>query len=156
MFKIIILTVGKLKTDFYHQAFGEYSKRLGPYSQLEVREVKAESFKERVDRDKVKRVEGERLLKEIKKISQGSFFILEERGREYNSRQLADKLQASQQPLVFIIGGTLGLAKEILSYPGSQTLALSQMTLPHELARVVLIEQIYRAVTILKNKDYHY
>ncbi|MBU1038756.1 23S rRNA (pseudouridine(1915)-N(3))-methyltransferase RlmH [Patescibacteria group bacterium] len=156
MFKIIILAVGKLKTSFYQQACREYLKRLQPYGKVEIREVKPESFTERADRDRVKRAEGERLLKEIKKIEHGCFFVLDEHGTEYTSSQLVGKLTNCQGLIVFVVGGTLGLSKEVLHYPGFQKLALSQMTLPHELARVMLIEQIYRAITILKNKNYHY
>ncbi len=156
MFKIIVLAVGKIKESFYQQAFAEYIKRLQPYVKLSVVEVKAEPFSEQSDKNKVKQIEGLRLVKEMSKIKQGSFFILDERGKEYTSPQLAVKLNNLSQPLVFVIGGSLGLSKEVLLQSQIQVLSLSKMTLPHELARVVLIEQIYRSVTILKNKTYHY
>lgn len=157
MFDILIIAIGKVKEKFYRDAFDEYLKRLSPYARIKVEELKAEPFKNESDKLKSKQAEGERLLKLLAAQKEAAVFILDERGREFISTDFAKSLSKQQnKKLVFVIGGTLGLSDEVLNRPDFQFLSLSKMTLPHELARVVLAEQLYRAVCINKDKSYHY
>ena len=94
-------------------------------------------------------------MKFLKKHSNAEIIILEERGKEFSSEKFAKFLDGLDRHIVFIIGGSLGWDEEIKKQPFMR-LSLSQMTYPHELARVALLEQIFRAVAILKSKEYHY
>lgn len=153
MLNITILAIGKLKEKHYQAAAGEYLKRLDPYAKIKIEELKAEAFGGS-DKAKAKEAEGERLLNYLKKHPDSLWFVLDENGEELTSEDFALKLDKLNRHIIFIIGGSLGLDKRILTV--KDKLSLSKMTLPHELVRVVLIEQLYRAVTIIKNKEYHY
>lgn len=155
MFNITIAAIGKIKEKYFAQAATEYLKRLKPYIKIDVRELKPEPFKRESDKERAKKLEAERILKFLEKHPSSRVIVLDERGQGFNSLELAEFLKKQGGHLIFVIGGALGLDKQILKR-GSATLSLSPLTLPHELARVVLLEQIYRAVTILKNKSYHY
>jgi len=145
-----------MKDKNYSAAAQEYLKRLLPYAKIKIEELPAESFKSESDKLKAKKVEGERLTAVLKKYLDAEIFILDENGTELTSQKFSEKLKAGERKkLVFVIGGTLGLSPEILK--GNNTkLALSQMTMPHELAKVMLLEQIYRGVCINSGKQYHY
>lgn len=154
MFNITIVAIGKLKEKYFQEAFGEYTKRLSPYCAVEVMELKPESFGSG-DKDRAKAKEGEKIIKFLENNKRSKIFILDEHGRKFTSPQFAELLKPITEPMVFVIGGSLGFSDEVLNYP-AEKIALSDMTFPHELARVNLIEQIYRAVTIIKGKEYHY
>ncbi len=157
MLNIVIIAVGKLKENFYREAFNEYLKRLSPYARIKVEELKAEPFKVESDKLKSKAAEAERILKLLDVYAESEIFILDERGEESTSVELSAVFKKHQsRKIVFVVGGTLGLAEEILKNKKYHFLALSKMTLPHELVRVVLGEQIYRAVCISLGKEYHY
>jgi len=156
MFHITILAIGKLKAKYFQAAAEEYAKRLKPYVKLEIAELEAESFTEdEGSRTKAKKKEWERILKFLKKHSNAEIIILEEKGKEFSSEKFAKFLDGLDRHIVFIIGGSLGWDEEIKKQPFTR-LSLSQMTYPHELARVALLEQIFRAIAILKDKEYHY
>jgi 23S rRNA (pseudouridine1915-N3)-methyltransferase len=157
MFDILIIAIGKIKEKFYRDAFEEYLKRLSPYARIKVEELKAEPFKNDSDRQKSKQAEGERLLKFLATQKEAAVFVLDERGQEFVSTDFAKSLSKQQnKKLIFVVGGTVGLSEAVLSHKDFQFISLSKMTLPHELARVVLVEQLYRAVCLNRGKTYHY
>ena len=154
MFDITILAVGKLKEKYFIAAINEYAKRLKPYANLKVVEIGAVSFSD-ANRAKTKIEEGKKLVKYLEKNKEKYIIVLDERGLDFTSHQFAKYLQELNKPIVFVIGGALGLSQEVLDL-ADYKMALSQFTFPHELARLVLMEQIYRAATIANNKTYHY
>lgn len=157
--KITIISVGKIKEKYFSQAIQEYSKRLGRYCQLKMVEVADEKAPERLsmaDMEQVKEREGERILKYLR--PRQYVITLEINGKTYSSEQLAKKMNQlaveSKSNLVFIIGGSLGLAKNITNI-ANDTLSFSSMTFPHQLMKVILLEQIYRSFRINRNEPYH-
>ena len=155
MFDITILAVGKIRENYYREALEEYRKRLSPYARVKIEDIKAEPFKRESDKSKTKRTEAERILKYLANHPDADIFILDERGRQYDSLTFAQLLKKQIRPMIFIIGGALGFEQSIDNL-AVQKISLSPLTFPHELARVVLLEQLYRAVTIIKGKEYHY
>ncbi len=153
MLNITILAVGKIKEKFWREAGDEYIKRLRPYAKLEIKELKPEPFSSST-KEKSKEKEGERILEFLDKQKEAMIFLLDETGEENDSFSFARKLDQQQGKIIFVIGGALGLTSEIKKR--YKKISLSQMTFPHEMARVILLEQLYRASTILNNKDYHY
>ncbi|MCI8378488.1 MAG: 23S rRNA (pseudouridine(1915)-N(3))-methyltransferase RlmH [Lachnospiraceae bacterium] len=157
--KITILAVGKLKEAYFAGAVKEYSKRLGRYCRLEVIEVMDERTAENAsgrEEDLVRQREGERLKKYIK---EGAYVIsLAIEGQQHSSEDFAQKLHMlglhGKSHIIFIIGGSIGLAPEILK-DSDELLSFSKMTFPHQLMRVVLLEQIYRAYRIIHGEPYH-
>lgn len=156
---ITILAVGKVKEAFYRDALAEYQKRLGRYCHLEMIEVADEPAPERVSpaqADAIKQKEAERILR---KLRDDSFVItLEIAGKKYNSEQFAKKLEdlglTGKSRLVFVIGGSLGLHASV-SERADLKISFSDMTFPHQLMRVILTEQIYRAFRIINGEPYH-
>lgn len=156
---ITILTVGKVKEKFFKQGIEEYTKRLSRYCKLTLIEVPDEKAPENLseaEMDMVKQKEGENLLKHIK---DGSFVIaLEIKGKLLSSEALSEKLQqlaiSGNSQVVFVIGGSLGLSSEILKRADFK-LSFSPMTFPHQLMKVILLEQIYRGFRIMKGEPYH-
>jgi len=157
MLKITILAVGKIKNENFKKAFEEYLKRLSPYASLKVDELDPEPFYDNSDKEKIKEKEGKKIAKYLEKFKQSKIFILDEKGKEFNSTNFSEFLFKNElDEIVFVIAGTLGFSEEIFGYKNVIKISLSQMTFPHELARVILAEQIYRAIAINKNKSYHY
>lgn len=157
--KIRILCVGKIKEKFMREALDEYSKRLSRYIKLEIDEVADEktpdnaSEKEEIQiRDR----EGERLLKQIRQ--EDYVIALAIDGKMYDSvafsRKLDDLGMLGRGSVVFVIGGSLGLGEKVLER-ADETVSFSKMTFPHQLMRVILLEQIYRGYRILRNEPYH-
>lgn len=151
---VTIVAFGKVKEAHYAAAVAEYLKRLKPYAKVEVVELKAESFSDD-NHEKAKRVEAERLHEYLSGRKQAEVILLDERGKEYTSAELSDFWQKVERETILVIGGSLGFASEFLR-EYKHHLALSRLTLPHELVRVVLVEQLYRAATIAVGKTYHY
>ncbi len=153
MIKITIIVVGKIKEKFWQIAIDEYVKRLKPYTVLNFVEIKAESFSNQNKKQALAN-ENQRLISVLEKYNKQNVYLLAEACQEFDSLQFA-KFIAKQSEIILVIGGALGWAEEIkIKYP--QTISLSQLTMPHEMARVVLLEQIYRAVSIINGKEYHY
>lgn len=153
MLDITIVSFGHLKEPFWQAAAAEYTKRLQPYARLRQEELKAVAFSSG-SQEAAKRAEGERLQEYLQKRAGAAIFLMSEQGEELDSPALARRLEKITQPLILVIGGSLGFSPEIAAlYP---KFSLSRLTFPHELARVILLEQIYRTATILNNKDYHY
>lgn len=153
MLKITIIAFGKLKVREYKTLFDEYLKRLAPYAKIEVVELEAESFSSG-EEVKAKKKEAEKLLDYIHRHKLGTVILCDEHGKEFTSEEFAKELEKFGE-VVLIVGGTLGFGEAVKEMHQAK-LALSKMTMPHELARVVLAEQLYRAATILQNKTYHY
>lgn len=157
--KISILCVGKIKEKFFRMAIDEYAKRLGRYCKLEIIEVADEKTPDNASDHKVeliKEKEGERLLKNI---SRDAFVIaLAIDGKQLSSEELASKIESlgiqGTSHIQLIIGGSLGLAVRVLK-EADMRLSFSKMTFPHQLMRVVLLEQIYRSYRIIQNEPYH-
>lgn len=157
--KITLLTVGKIKEKYWLDAIAEYSKRLSRYCKLEIVQVADEKTPEKislVQREQILAKEASRLLPFIK--DDAYVFVLAIKGKQLDSVELADKINAlglkGSSHLIFIIGGSLGLSDEILSR-GNFSLSFSKMTFPHQLMRVILLEQIYRSYRIIQNEPYH-
>lgn len=157
--KINIVCVGKLKEDYWVEAVAEYGKRLVKYCALNIEEVKEERLPEnasKADEEEVKASEGKQILKKLKK---GQYIIaLEIEGQKLTSEALAAKINdlciEGKSELVFIIGGSLGLSDEVLKL-ADYRLSFSKMTFPHQMMRVILLEQIYRSFKIIMNETYH-
>jgi 23S rRNA (pseudouridine1915-N3)-methyltransferase len=156
---ISIVTVGKLKEKYLKQGIDEYLKRLTSYAKVEVIEVADEKAPEELselEMEQMKQKEGERILA---KISQDAHVIaLAINGKMQSSEELADSLDKlatyGKSKVAFVIGGSLGLSDEVLKRANDQ-LSFSRMTFPHQLMRLILVEQIYRAFRINRNEPYH-
>ncbi len=156
MFNIQIIAVGKLKESYWQEAEAEYRKRLKPYAKLTITELSEESFRESDDREKIKKLEAEKILKSVS--VDAMLIACHEKGKELTSVDLAKFLQEKSiygDELTFVIGGPLGLDQTILE-KADHTLSLSALTFPHQMVRTILLEQLYRAGTILVGKTYHY
>ena len=156
MLDLTLIAHGKIKEKAYQKMVEEYLKRLKPLARLKYIELEAVSFSSK-NQEAIKKLEGEKLNNYLEKYlnnnSGAVVYLLAERGQKFNSVDFAHWLN-KKQPLILVIGGALGFSDEIYnSYP---SLSLSDLTYPHELARLILLEQIYRAATILNNKNYHY
>ena len=157
--KITIVTVGKIKEKYLKDAIAEYSKRLSKYCRLEIVEVPDEKTPDNaseVVEDSIRSKEAERILKHVK---DDSFVItLEINGKQLTSEELADKIEKlgvqGTSHITFIIGGSIGLGKEVLA-KSNYALSFSKMTFPHQLMRVILLEQIYRSYRIINGEPYH-
>lgn len=156
MYQLRILTVGKLKEEQWKSACDEYLKRMRPFARLEIIETNEEAFAKPTDKQRVMRFEAQHITKHIHR---DDFVIaLDRQGTQYSSERFARALEQKGEVgerITFVIGGPLGLAPEILT-KARLRLSLSQLTFPHQLARVVLMEQLYRAMTIIHGKQYHY
>ncbi|MCL6572796.1 MAG: 23S rRNA (pseudouridine(1915)-N(3))-methyltransferase RlmH [Bacillus sp. (in: Bacteria)] len=156
---ISIVTVGKLKEKYLNLGIDEYLKRLSAYAKVEMIEVADEKAPEELselEMVQVKKKEGERILS---KVSQDTYvFALAIQGKLQSSEELADSLDKlatyGKSKIAFIIGGSLGLSEEVLKRSNEQ-LSFSRMTFPHQLMRLILVEQIYRAYRINRNEPYH-
>jgi 23S rRNA (pseudouridine1915-N3)-methyltransferase len=156
MQKIVILAVGKLKNPAIKELVAEYLKRLRAFADCTLLEVKAEPFGES-DRQQAQKVEGERLLAALAKLKGYQVVWCDERGQEFTSVKFSQFIFGDSQPLCLVIGGAQGLLPEVFKeYPAAVKLSFSAMTWPHELARLMLLEQLYRAATISKGIAYHY
>ena len=156
---ITILCVGQIKEKFYRDAIAEYSKRLSRYVKLRIVEVSDAKTKENAsvaETEGVLRKEGERILKHIRE--DDYCITLEIEGKNLDSMTLSNHLQhlgvMGQSNVVFVIGGSLGL-DESIKRRSDYALSFSAMTFPHQLMRVILLEQIYRSFRIMNNEPYH-
>ena len=149
---IKIITVGQLKEKYLKEAVEEYTKRIKKYSNIEVIELKDEGL---VEEAKAIKLEGEKIKKYI---SDRDYIVtLEIEGKQVSSTEFADKINnmlIENSNIVFIIGGSYGLSDEIKQISKFK-LSFSKMTFPHQLFRVILLEQIYRGFKILNNESYH-
>ena len=157
--KITIVCVGKIKEQFYRDAVSEYMKRLGKYVTVDVWEVADEKTLDNAsaaEERQVLSVEGERILKQLNDDSYKIALCID--GNKTDSVGFARKIEKIKldgySHIRFIIGGSLGLAPEVIK-KADMKLSFSDMTFPHQLMRVILLEQIYRACRISSNEPYH-
>lgn len=157
--KITIVCVGKIKEKFYRDALAEYTKRLSRYCSLSITEVTDEKTKEQasdVECAIIKDREGERILKSIRE--DGYVIALAIDGKNLDSVELSKKIEnlalTGKSNLYFVIGGSLGLSDEVMKR-ADYKLSFSRMTFPHQLMRVILLEQIYRSYRIINHEPYH-
>lgn len=157
--KIDIICVGKLKEKYWASAIEEYTKRLLKYCKLEIIEVPDEKAPENLSARQeiqVKEKEGEAILKKLKDEAYTIALAIE--GKMYTSTDLARHIEnlsiQGKSHIAFIIGGSLGLSDQVLNR-ANEKLSFSPLTFPHQLARVMLLEQVYRSFRIIKGEPYH-
>ena len=157
--KITICCVGRVTEKFYADAIAEYSKRLSKYCTFEIVEVKDEKTKENASENEnnlVKEKEGKRILERIAPTSYVIALMIN--GTEHSSESFAAKLgnlmNEGKSNITFVIGGSLGLSDEVVRR-ADYKISFSKMTFPHQLMRVILSEQVYRAYRIMNNEPYH-
>ena len=157
--QVTILSVGKIKERFYTDAIQEYMKRMSRYAKVDIIEVSDEKTPDRAseaEEIEIKRKEGERLLSKMKE----SMYViaLDLSGSEYDSLTFADHLAdcmlKGKSHIAFVIGGSLGLHSDVLAR-ADEKLSFSKFTFPHQLMRVILLEQLYRANRIMNHEPYH-
>lgn len=149
---IKIITVGNIKEKYLKDAIEEYTKRIKKYTNIEIIEVKDEGL---VEEQKSILLEAEKIKKYL--TPKDYLITLEIEGKQYTSLEFAEKInqiQIENSNIVFIIGGSYGLSQEIKNM-SKLHLSFSKMTFPHQLFRVLLLEQIYRSYKILNNESYH-
>ena len=156
---ITVICIGKLKEKYWTAAIDEYSKRLKGYCSLDIIELKEARLPDKAgpaEELAVKEAEGEEILKRIK--DNQYVITLEVKGKMLSSEKLAEKINAlgleGNSNVVFVIGGSLGLSAAV-SKRANFKLSFSEMTFPHQMMRVILLEQVYRAFKIIRNEAYH-
>ena len=160
MLSINIICVGKIKENYLKDAIGEYSKRLSKYCNLNIIELPDEKLPNQLSQkniDEVKNTEGNKILAHIKKDSYT--ICLDLKGKQFSSEEFSAKIDSIalnfNSSINFIIGGTLGLSKDVLE-KANEKICFSKMTFPHQLIRVFLLEQLFRAFKISNNETYHW
>lgn len=154
--KITLIQVGKTHFKFVDAGFDEFANRLKHYTKFELLQLELPTKQKSTDIQLIKKNEGELILK---KVNPSDYVVLlDENGETYNSLQFANliqKLQPHQSSLVFIIGGAYGFSEAVYNRCNAK-LSLSKMTFSHQLIRLIFIEQIYRAFSIIKGEPYHH
>ncbi len=157
MLDIKIVAVSKIKNKDLDSLKEEYLKRLKPYARIKVFELPSFSFNSK-NKEAAKSFESEKIQefldKEEKRNNQASVWLLAERGKDFSSSVEFANWLNKKNPLILVIAGSLGFSDKL--YEKYPQISLSKLTFPHEIARVLLLEQIYRGVTIINKKDYHY
>ena len=159
MIRVNVIGVGKLKEKYLRDACDEYVKRLGAYSKTTVIEIAEERCGDNPSGNEIENVKEKEGKRIISKIPKGSFVVpLCIEGTQYSSEDFSKKIEevslSGISDITFIIGGSFGLSDEVKSL-GKMKLSFGKLTLPHQLMRVVLLEQIYRAFSISNNGKYH-
>ncbi len=157
--RITLITVGKIKEKYLRDAIAEYSKRLSRYCKLEIIEVADEKTPDQASEaaeENIRNKEGERILKHIR--DDMYVITLEIGGKMLSSEEFADKINSlgvqGKSSITFVIGGSIGLGQEVLRR-SDYALSFSKMTFPHQLMRVILLEQVYRGYRIINGEPYH-
>ncbi|CAM4197526.1 23S rRNA (pseudouridine(1915)-N(3))-methyltransferase RlmH [Lederbergia lenta] len=156
---ISIISIGKLKEKYLKQGIEEYLKRLTAYAKVDIIELPDEKAPEVLsenEMEQVKKKEGERILAKISPDAHVIALAIE--GKMKTSEQLADRIDHlatyGKSKIVFVIGGSLGLSSDVMSR-ADESLSFSKMTFPHQLMRLILVEQVYRAFRIIRGEPYH-
>ena len=149
----------KIKEKYLRDAVAEYAKRLSKYCKLEIIEVADEKTPDQareVVEEQIRDKEAERILKYVKE--EGYLITLEIRGKQLTSEEFSEKLEKlgvqGRSHIIFVIGGSIGLGRAVLDR-SDFALSFSKMTFPHQLMRVILLEQIYRSYRIMNREPYH-
>lgn len=155
--KLTILCMGRTREPFIREGVEKYSRFLKHYADLDIRELKEEKIQDLKQAPAIRKREAERIFKAL---PSGALMIsLDERGEEFTSHEFAawlkSALESGSREIVFVLGGALGLDEQVTA-GAKKVLALSRWTFTHEMARLVLLEQLYRAFTIITGKTYHY
>lgn len=157
--KITLLTVGKIKEKYLRDGIAEYAKRLSRYCRLEMIEVADEKTPDRAsaaEEQQIKELEGTRLLRNIRDSDYVIALAID--GRMLDSVELSGKIESlgvqGKSSIVFVVGGSLGLSDEVLKR-ADYKLSFSKMTFPHQLMRMILLEQVYRSYRIMHGEPYH-
>jgi len=153
--KVTFISIGSLKKSFARSGVDDYLKRIGNYIKAESVDLKEESASPKTPRERVLKKEAERILG---KLSAGDYVVaLADSGKEFTSASFAafveGLMSSGKKNLCFVTGGAFGLHKDVLE-SADMIMSLSRMTLPHDMARLVLAEQVYRAFTIIRNEPY--
>jgi 23S rRNA (pseudouridine1915-N3)-methyltransferase len=155
--KLSIICMGRTRERFVQEGIDKYLRYLKPYAPAELRVLKEEKVDDLKDAPRVRRLEAAKIAKALP--ASAHVVALDERGREFTSHEFAafmDKaLENGTREMSFVLGGAMGLDESVTGNANT-VLALSRWTLTHEMARLVLLEQLYRAFTIIKGKTYHY
>ncbi|QFT91171.1 Ribosomal RNA large subunit methyltransferase H [Bacillus sp. THAF10] len=156
---ISIITIGKLKEKYLKQGINEYLKRLSAYAKIEIIELPDEKAPEQLsdaEMEQVKNKEGERILGKISDDTHVIALAIE--GKQRSSEELAKEMDRlatyGKSKIAFVIGGSLGLSGDVMKR-ANDTLSFSRMTFPHQLMKLILLEQIYRAYRITRGEPYH-
>ena len=160
MLNINIVCVGKIKENYLKDAISEYSKRLSKFCNLNIIELSDEKLPSKLNDSIITEIKNKECNKMIQSIKRDSYIIcLDLKGKQFSSEEFSSKLDNIalnfSSSITFVIGGTLGLNEEILSL-SSEKICFSKMTFPHQLIRVFLLEQLFRAFKISNNETYHW
>lgn len=160
MLNINIICVGKIKENYLKDAVTEYSKRLSKFCNLNITELQDEKLPNKLNDSIITEIKNKECNKMIQAIKKDSYIIcLDLKGKEFSSEDFSRKIENIalnfNSSITFIIGGTLGLNQEILSM-ADEKICFSKMTFPHQLIRVFLLEQLFRAFKISNNETYHW
>lgn len=155
--KIVLLTVGKTNHPYIKVGIEEFQKRLKHYIPFEIVELADLKNSHQLSKTQLQTKEWELVKKELQ--ATDYIFLLDEHGKEYSSEEFSSKLQSvllcGKKRLIFVIGGAFGFSAEALQEIGEK-LAISKMTFTHQMVRLIFVEQLYRAFTILRNEHYHH
>ncbi|MDH4164055.1 MAG: 23S rRNA (pseudouridine(1915)-N(3))-methyltransferase RlmH [Nitrospirota bacterium] len=155
--KVRVLCMGKTHEQFIKDGIDKYLRYLKPYADAEFLELREEKIQDLKDAPRVRQREAEKIAKALP--AAAHVVALDERGREFTSHEFAEFLnkvmESGTREMVFVIGGAMGL-DESVTRNARTVIALSRWTFTHEMARLVLLEQLYRAYTIIKGRPYHY
>ena len=158
MLTIQIICIGKLKEEYLKSAICEYSKRLSRYCKLEILELPDEKIQEKLSINLAEEIKSKECNNIIRHIKKDSYVIaLDLKGKQYTSEDFASDIETvsmTSSHITFIIGGSLGLTEELLDLC-NEKVCFSKMTFPHQLIRVFLVEQIFRAFKIINGEVYH-
>ena len=160
MLNISIICIGKIKENYLKDAINEYSKRLSKFCNLKITELQDEKLPTKINGSIINEIKNKECDKIIDAIKKDSYVIcLDLKGKEYSSEDFSRKIENIalnfNSSITFIIGGTLGLNEKVLSL-ASEKICFSEMTFPHQLIRVFLLEQLFRAFKISNNETYHW
>jgi 23S rRNA (pseudouridine1915-N3)-methyltransferase len=145
--KIRLMWVGKTKEQFIDEGVRKYAGLLKPYADVSIAEIKEEKGKDIL---RMRKKEGERIMK-----SGTPYVLLDEKGKCLTSVEFADFLRRQPGDITFLLGGAYGVSEEVKA-AARETIALSKMTLTHEMSRLLLLEQLFRACTIIHKRGYHH
>lgn len=161
MLNIKIMCVGKIREKSLKELLDEYEKRISKYAKLEIIELDDDKIPQNASpaiEEQVKISESNKLMEKIKKFPNANVILLDLKGKQYSSEEFAEKIDNiqtySSSTIIFVIGGSLGMSQELLNLSNDK-ICFSKMTFPHQLIRVFLLEQIFRAFKILNNETYH-
>ena len=161
MLNIKIICIGKVREKSLKELINEYEKRISKYAKIAIIEIDDEKIPQNASvaiEEQIKTIESKKILDRLTKYSSSNIILLDLKGKQYTSEEFANKIENiqtySSSTIIFVIGGSLGMSKDLLEY-STDKICFSKMTFPHQLIRVFLLEQIFRAFKIINNETYH-